>query len=119
MKKKLLFLLRQPPYGSAHALEAVESALVAGVFDQTVSVLFRDAGVWQLLGGQDAQVLGRRTLAKVLCALPEYEVSDLYVCADSITRCGLSVSDLVLPVTVLDRAQQHALLAEQDAVVND
>lgn len=43
--RKLLFLLRQAPYGTSHALEALEAVLVAGVFEQQVAVLFRDEGV--------------------------------------------------------------------------
>ena len=53
MRKRLLFLLRQAPYAGSNALEALEAALVAGVFDQNVSVLFKDDGVWQLAKDQD------------------------------------------------------------------
>ena len=117
--KRILFLLRQPPYGSSHALEALESVLVAGVFDQGVSVLFRDDGVWQLLDGQDGAAAGRRTIAKVAQALPQYDVKDLYVCATSMRQRGLAEKDLALPVTVLGEDSQRALLANQDAVVSD
>jgi len=117
--KRLLFLLRQPPYATSHALEALESVLVAGVFDQRVSVLFRDDGVWQLLTDQDGSALHARTIGKVVQALPEYDVNALYVCADSLTARRLELADLVLPVTPLDGAGQRALLAAQDAVVND
>ena len=51
--KRILFLLRQPPYQSSRAIEAIESILVAGVFEQDVSVLFKDDGVWQLIKDQD------------------------------------------------------------------
>lgn len=117
--KRILFLLRQPPYGSSHALEALEAALVAGVFDQTVSVLFRDDGVWQLLDGQDGTAVERRTVAGVALALPEYDITGIYACADSLAQRGLDAGDLALPVTVVDATAQRALIAEQDAVVND
>lgn len=117
--KRILFLLRQAPYASANALEALEAVLVAGVFDQAVSVLFADDGVWQLLDGQDGGALGTRTVARVASALPQYDVTDLYACAESLARRGLSADDLVLPVSVLDGDGQRALIAAQDAVVND
>lgn len=117
--KRILFLLRQPPYATSHALEALEAVLVAGVFDQQVSVLFRDAGVWQLVNGQDGSALEARTVGKVAQALPQYDVTALYVCGESLAQRRLSPADLVLPVTVLDGAAQAQLLAAQDAVVND
>lgn len=117
--KRILFLLRQPPYGTSHALEALEAALVAGVFDQSVSVLFRGDGVWQLVGGQQGSALATRTVGNVVQALPQYDVTALYVCAAALEQRGLGVEDLVVPVQLLDHDQQRELLAAQDAVVND
>ncbi len=117
--KRILFLLRQAPYATSHALEALEAVLVAGVFDQQVSVLFRDAGVWQLVDGQEGGALAGRTVSKVAQALPQYDVTAVYVCGESLARRSLCAADLVLPVTLLDPAGQARLLAAQDAVVND
>lgn len=117
--KRILYLLRQPPYATAHALEALESVLVAGVFDQEVAVLFRDDGVWQILDHQDGGHLASRTVGKVASALPQYDVTALYACADSLRSRGLDAGDLLLPVTVIEPDAQRALLAAQDAVVND
>lgn len=117
--KRILFLLRQAPYATSHALEALEAVLVAGVFDQSVSVLFSGDGVWQLTAGQDGAALGQRTVARVAGALPQYDVTKLYVCAAALRERGLSADDLVLPVECLDFAAQRSLIAAQDAVVND
>jgi tRNA 2-thiouridine synthesizing protein C len=119
MAKRILYLLRQPPYGSSHAVEALESAFVTGVFDQTVSVLFKDDGVWQLVPDQDGGLIGTRTVSKMLKALPEYEITRLFACARSLAERNLSSADLVLPVNVLTPAEQAELLACQDAVLND
>jgi tRNA 2-thiouridine synthesizing protein C len=117
--RRILFLLRRPPYATSHALEALEAVLVAGVFDQRVSVLFADDGVWQLLRDQDGQALQTRTVARVASALPQYDVEQIFVCGDSLRQRHLSPADLVLPATLLDRDGQRALIARQDAVVND
>ena len=119
MAKRILYLLRQPPYGSSHAVEALESALVSGVFEQTVSVLFKDDGVWQLVDAQDGALIGTRTVGKMLKALPEYEISQLFACGRSLKERNLSPADLVLPVKVLTPPEQGELLADQDAVLND
>lgn len=117
--KRILFLLRQAPYATSHALEALEAVLVAGVFDQSVSVLFSGDGVWQLASGQDGAAVGQRTISKVAGALPQYDVTDVYVCAAALRERGLSTDDLVLTVQCLDFDEQRALIAVQDAVVND
>ena len=115
----LLLLMRQPPYASGHALEAVDVALVAAAFELRVSVLFAGAGVWQLVTGQDGSVLGSRTQGKVLSALPHYDVTGVFVCADSLTAAGLRTDDLVLPVHPLTLAEQRELIASHRFVVND
>ncbi len=116
--KRILFLLTQAPYSSTRALETLESVLVAGVFDQEVSVLFKGAGLYQLLDGQDGSAVGQRTVGKVVRALPEYDVEHLYVCRDSMERLGLRPADLCLPVEILDSSEQQDLIAGQHAVVS-
>ena len=64
--KRILFLATAAPYASAQPLEALEAMLVAGIFDQEVSVLFKGEGLYQLLKGQDGAALGQRTLGKAL-----------------------------------------------------
>ena len=118
-QKKILYLLRQSPYSGSRAVEAIESALVAGVFDQDVSVLFKDDGVYQLLSGQDGARLGNRTVSNVAAALPEYGVERLYVCEDSLAQRLLTAADLVLPVAVASKTQQTQLINSHDVVLND
>ena len=110
--------MTRAPYASARALETLESILVAGVFDQEVSVLFKDAGVYQLLSRQDGSAVGQRTLGKVLRALPEYDVERLFVCRDSAKRLEVDADDLCLPVEWLGAGEQRELIARQDAVVS-
>jgi tRNA 2-thiouridine synthesizing protein C len=115
--KKLLCIISRPPYTGSHDIELVETGLVGAVFDFSVSLLFRDDGVWALLPNQNGSLIGRRTLSKLLTALPTYEINDVYVCADSIASRGLSADvlvDSVIPITLEDQAQ---LIGSQDAVI--
>lgn len=116
MAKRILFLLNRAPYGSSYALEGLESVLVAAVFDQRVSVLFKGAGLQQLRKGQDGAALGQRTVEKVLGALPEYGVEGLFACRPSAERLGLLDGDLCLPLVWLDLEQQRRLIGEQDII---
>ena len=116
MAKRILFLLNRAPYGSSYALEAIEAILVAGVFDQEVSVLFKGDGLYQLLDEQDGGAVGGRTVGKMLGAVPEYGVTDLFACRPSAERLGLGDANLCLPVTWLDYAEQRRLINRQDIV---
>jgi tRNA 2-thiouridine synthesizing protein C len=116
--KSLLFLLRQAG-NTVHAQEALDSVLVAGVFDQSVSLLFKDEGVWQLATRESG---GKHTSDKTIetvLSLADYEVRALYVCEHSLSSRNLSQEDLLVPVEVLNIEQQTQLISRQDAVIND
>ena len=49
--KKFMFVNRKAPYGTIYALEGLEMVLITGAFDQDVSVVFMDDGVFQILAG--------------------------------------------------------------------
>ena len=107
--KRVLYLIRQPP--SVAAKETIDLVLVSGVFEQAVSVLFLDDGVYQLVG------LGERQ--SPLKALPTYGVEAIHVAAHSLAERGIDTADFALPVSVADRQAVRALLAAHDVVVTD
>lgn len=117
--RRVLLVLRQPPYSSANPLEAIDVALVAAAFDLEVSVLFEGHGVWQLLAGQDGTALGQPTHGQALAALLQGELTRCYACAHALASAGLDDADLVVPVERLSRAAQRTLLASQDVVLTD
>ena len=115
--KRCLFIVSASPYGSTRVIEQLESAMVAAVFDAPTAVLFRSDGIWNLLPGQDAEALGVRTVAKVLTALPTYEIETLYVCADALRQRGLTADALVPTVKPIEVEAQAALIAAHDVVI--
>ncbi len=116
-QKKLLFVISAAPYASSRPLEALEAALVAGVFDQQVSVLLRGDAVWGLQPGQDGKLVGQRTFGKVITSLPAYDIDRIFACADAVASRHLSPDSFVLPVAVLSIAEQQTLIANSDAVL--
>ena len=51
--KKFMYLNRRAPYGTIYAWESLEVVLIGAAFDQEVSLMFLDDGVYQLTKGQD------------------------------------------------------------------
>lgn len=99
--KKFLFVNRKAPYGTVYALEALEVVLIAGAFEQQVSLAFLDDGVYQLLKNQRTTELGVKNFSPIYRALGDYDITRLYVEIESLQERGLSVADL-LPVTYDD-----------------
>lgn len=115
--KKFCYVNRRAPYGTVYALESLETILIGAAFDQDVSVVFMDDGVFQLKKGQDTAAIGMKNFSPTYRALEMYDVEKLYVERESLERRGLTADDLVVPVEVLDSAAIGALMAEQDVVL--
>ena len=116
--KKFMFVNRKAPYGTVYALESLEVVLITATFDQDVSLVFVDDGVYQLAKGQDTKGTGIKNHSKTYRALEGYDVEKLYVERESMTARGLTEDDLLVDVTVLSSAELGALMAEQDVVLS-
>ena len=117
VKKSFLFICRRAPYGNSLAREALDVALTAATFDQTVSMLFTGDGVLQLVASQNPAAIGQKALDKQLAALPLYDVNTLYVDANSLSARGIETSQLKLPVQLLNAEQIAAKIAAHDVVM--
>ena len=116
--KKFLYVNRKAPYGTIYALESLEVVLIAATFDQDVSLVFLDDGVYELLKGQNTKAVGIKNFSPTYRALDGYDVEKLYVERESLETRGLSEDQLLVAVEVLSSAQMGELMAEQDLVLS-
>lgn len=116
--KKFMFVNRKAPYGTIYALESLEVVLITATFDQDVSLVFIDDGVYELVKGQQTKDIGIKNFSPSYRALEGYDVEKLYVDADSLAQRGLSTKDLLVPVEVLDAQQMGQLMAQQDVILS-
>lgn len=114
--KKFLYVSRRAPYGSSYAQESVDVVLIGAAFDQDISLLFIDDGVFQLKEGQDTADIGLKNFSHVYRALDMYDVEKLYVSSKSLAARGLTQKDLVVKVEVLSDAKIQDLLDEHDVI---
>jgi sulfur relay protein TusC/DsrF len=116
--KKFMFLNRKAPHGTVYALEGLEVVLITAAFDQDVSMVFTDDGVYQLAKGIDTKGIEVKDFSKTYRALDGYDIEKLYVDQASMDARGLTEDDLIVDVTVLPVAEMAALMAEQDVVIS-
>ncbi|AGA89021.1 sulfur relay protein TusC/DsrF [Thioflavicoccus mobilis 8321] len=93
--KKFLYLNRKAPYGTIYAWESLEVVLIGAAFDQEVSLLFVDDGVYQLTKSQDTAGVGMKNFSPTYRTLGDYEVKTIYVDRESLAARGLTEDDLV------------------------
>ena len=118
VRKKFMFVNRTAPYGSVYALESLEVVLITAAFDQDVSLVFVEDGVYQLKRGQQTKGIETKNFSPAYRALEGYDVEKLYVEAESLAARGLTAADLLVDVTVLSSPELGALMAEQDVVLS-
>jgi tRNA 2-thiouridine synthesizing protein C len=116
--KKFAFVNRKAPYGTIYALESLEVVLISAAFDQDVSLLFLDDGVYQLKKGQATKAIDVKNFSPTYRALEGYDIEKLYVERESLEARGLTEDDLVVPVELVSTAEMAAIMEEQDVVLS-
>jgi tRNA 2-thiouridine synthesizing protein C len=117
--KRFMFVNRKAPYGTVYALESLETVLISAAFDQDVSVVFVDDGVFQLKKSQDTKGINMKNFSPTFRALEGYDVEKLYVEKESLEARGLSEDDLVVDVEVLSTEELSKIMAAQDVVISN
>ncbi|MBZ0130411.1 MAG: sulfurtransferase complex subunit TusC [Rhodobacteraceae bacterium] len=130
--KKFLYVNRKAPYGTIYALEALEVVLIGAAFDQDVSMAFLDDGVFQLVKDQNTKEIGVKNFSPTFRALGDYEVTKLYVEAESLAERGLTEDDLQEivyededddwaekpSIRIVSRDEMAAVMADQDVILS-
>ena len=127
--KSFAYVNRKAPYGTIYALEVLETVLISAAFEQNVSVIFIDDGVYQIKKGQNTEALGMKNF------LPTYGVIEMekedadededleytwriIVEKESMEARGLTADDLQVDVEVLPAAELAAVLDAHDVVIS-
>ena len=117
--KKIMFISRHAPYGSSLAKDALDAILAASAYDQQLSLLFMDDGIFQLLKNQSANEIAQKSFAAILPVLPIYEINSVYVHRESLEKRQITINELVLDgVQIIDSATICSLLTQQDQLLS-
>ena len=128
--KKFMYLNRRAPFGTIYAWESLEVVLIGAAFDQEVSLMFADDGVYQLVKGCDTSESDMKNFMPTYRTLGDYGVRYMYVDRASLEARGLTTDDLIEVawedweteeevdniVEAVDSAKVTELMAESDVV---
>ncbi len=116
--KKFMYVNRRAPYGTIYALESLEVVLITAAFEQDVSLVFIDDGIYQIKKGQDTGGIGMKNFSPTFRALEGYDVEKLYVEKESLQARGLSEDDLIVPVQVMSREELREYMDQQEVILS-
>jgi len=111
--KKVLYIFSQAPYSNSTGLEGLDAVLVGAAFEQQISLLFLNDGVFQLKKQQDVSSTPIKEYTKTFLALNDFEIDNAYTHDLSMQARGLQDSDLIIATRPLTSAQVSDLIAEQ------
>lgn len=116
-KTKIMFIMRKSPHGSILAYEGLEAILIMGAFEQEISVVFIDDGVFVLKKEQDTKPLGVKEFSRTFRTLEDYDITKIYADRESLEQRGLSADDLVIPVKVMEAGEIAKIMEEQHVLL--
>lgn len=114
--KKVLFLVRTAPYGSAAIPESVRACLGFGTMPMEVSYVLMDDATWALAPGQRPESIGASSVQTTLAALGGVDV-EVLVEAEALAERGLTAEGAGPGVRAVSGAQIADLVAAADVVM--
>ena len=130
--KKFMFVNTKAPYGTVYALESLEVVLISAAFDQDVSLVFCDDGVFQITKNQNTEASGMKNFSPAYRALGDYDINKLYVEKESLEERGLTLDNLMdltyededddwaekPSIKLVTRAELADLMDDQDVLIS-
>lgn len=113
---KIMIMMRKAPYGTIYSFEGLESVLIMGAYEQDISLIFVDDGVYSIKKGMDTTQLGIKNFSPTFRVLEGYDIEKLYIDRESMESRGLTLDDFVVEPEVLDKEEITKLMEEQDAI---
>lgn len=115
--KQLTIIFRSNPAYNSKGREALDLALLSASFEQHVKLIFICEGVFNLLKGQNPELLSGKDYISTFKALPIYDIEDIYVCEKALSYNLLEKPDLIVEATLVTTTRIRSLINEADEVL--
>ena len=115
---KLAFLFRTAPYGNAISREGLDALLAATAFcdEEEIGVFFIDDGVFNLLDGQNPELLLQKDFIRTFKLLDLYDIEQRFICANSLDQYNLQAEQLIISAEKIDRTLLINKLSQAEKV---
>ncbi len=115
--KKYLLIFQHAPFANYSGIEGVELALTLSAFEQTVSLLFVDAGVLQLVNDKQSTLIQNKDPCKVLAGLDLFEIKQVFALQSALLKYDLAPSKLICNPAIINEQNIANLIAQHDIVL--
>jgi tRNA 2-thiouridine synthesizing protein C len=107
--KRCLVIHTQSSFNSLQGKEALDVSLILGSYEQDVTVVFMQHGVFQTLAHQDPESIKQKDYVSTIKALDIYDIEQVYVHEDSLNEFGLQDNERLPNVETIDSQKLRAL----------
>ena len=105
------------PYCGVQLLEKFDVILTAAAFDQNISLLFIDDGIFQIKQCQQVKQNKIKNTLELFNVLEVYDVNSFYIEKESLEERGIKLTDLGLSVIEHTRTDINKLIQQFDLVL--
>ncbi|MFT4924881.1 MAG: tRNA 2-thiouridine synthesizing protein C [Phenylobacterium sp.] len=116
--KKIAIINRQSTFNHPTPRESLDLALIFGAFEQQVTVIFIDDGVYQLLANQNPELIDTKDFLSTMKTFELYDIEHIVASRDDMTCRGIADKPLSMDVALLANSQIAQLLNTFDHVLN-
>jgi tRNA 2-thiouridine synthesizing protein C len=116
--RRFLFLLRRASQGDVIDGELLDQILTLAAFDQAITVLFVDEGVYRLTSEVETAVSTLES-GGLLALLAFYDIDSVWVEAESLVERGICLSTDQPCLKILPREAVAGMLGGHDVILGD
>lgn len=96
-----LLITSKSPYCSFETQHDIEMLLSFISLDKNINILFTNDSVFSLLANQkNTDQINRKNFNKMLSALPEFGITEIFVCEKSLKQRNLDISNLTNKINI-------------------
>ena len=115
--KSVLVIHTSSSFNDLAGKEALDISLILGSYEQNVSVVFYQHGVFQTLAHQDPESIRQKDYISTIKALDIYDIENVYAHVASLKEYGLETSELLPNVDIIDDDALLVLKHKADHVI--
>lgn len=115
--KNIAIINTKASFNRADAREALDLALIYAAFDQQVTVIFSQDGVYQLLNNQQPKLIDGKDFLATMKAFELYDIENVIASEQCLNERGITAQDISLPHQTKNQAEIGKLFCTFDHIL--